>query len=357
MICKKRIFAGALAAAMSLAVLTGCQSGDGSISDPSAFLPSTTSEDSSAEASSTEASSSEALTQGTDDTEIYNAYIDVYNYIVDDVNEAVIDYFDSVNYEEAFSLYDQDYYDCYTVSSSVLDCVENAYTLASGLTTKGAADEAMIALYQPMMTLCETINQVAAYTDTKSYYDDDYAKAKELHATLWTTLQEYDARSATFMEQIDVIAEEHQAKALQNFKDEGMVTMYAITVAVDNAQAVQDAIYEQDVSDENLLDLDLTAIQPLYDTFAASVEECATALADEDQLAAEGLSGGAYTEMFQDSLVDTKVALTDMIQRVKNQEAFSEFDLTSAFAPDGSIQNFYEKVSDLIDQYNYVVTN
>ena len=333
MFLAKRFFTVTLAAATALALLPGCQGGGGT-------------------ATSDAIASQQAAN---DEVELYNNYIEVNNSIVGDVNDAVIGYFDHVADQEEFSPLEEEYW-CYRVTDSTLSYLEDSYTMATAKAEKDDADNALIALYEPMKTLCTTINEIDDYTTAKSYYDDDYAKGKELHATLWAALAQYDPLSDTFLNAMDALTEQQHAQDLQQLQDQGQLTLYAMSVAIDDAQAVQTAIYEQDVYDDNILALDVAALQPLYDAFVTSVENCTSALSDGDQLDKEGLSGVAYVDLFSGSLVEAKVALTDLMQRVKDQKPFDDFDLNGSFAPDASIQNFNEKLSTLIDQYNGIIS-
>jgi dsDNA-specific endonuclease/ATPase MutS2 len=118
------------------------------------------------------------------------------------------------------------------------------------------------------------------------------------------------------------------------------------------AQEIQSAIYDQGVTDENIIELDIEALRPLYNQFVEEVEECLKYFNDDDQLAKEGYYG--ISSIYTSALKDTKVSLSELFKRVEEQRPLSEVDWMSheAIPRTGTIREFESELSDLIDEYN-----
>ncbi len=291
-----------------------------------------------------------------DDQSLYNMYIDVYNYSVGRLGDSIDEYFENVAMEEEFQLLD-DYY-CYSIPDYQIENLDKTYSLSESKPEKDPLDDSFIAMYPSLKTLMTTLNNIYNYADLQSYVDDDYAKAKEYHATLWAAMNEYANAAAVFMTELDTVVQEQQEQDLQMMKEEGFVVFYTINVMFLQAQAIDAEFYNQEISDENLTELDLTTIEPMYDEFVTSVEAILSYAEDSDQLQAEGIPyNSGYWTTFLSSLKDTKVSLTGILQRVKEQNPVSSFDLNSSFAlpGDDTIASFERGLSDMISDYNQFI--
>lgn len=341
--------------ALLICTLTACQ-GMPEIM-PSSNNPDSTTEvkDSSTEESETADTAAEL--NEAEELELYNLYVDIYNYMNERMYSSIERYFKYVAFEEEFSLLD-DHYTCYSLSDTFLNKIEGAYTMASSKSEKTALDEAFLAMYPSLSTVCDTLESIYEYSDLKSYVDDDYAKAKEYHAVLWAALAEYETTSMIFMEELDIIAQERMEASLQIMKDEGYIVFYNINMMYNCASAIQTEFYNQGITDENLIEMDLETIQPLYDEFVGYVEEILAYADDSEQLRFEGIpENSAYWHTFLQSLKNTKVSLTGIIQRVKDQKPVSSFDLNAihSFAGDDTIASFNTGVSEMISDYNVFI--
>lgn len=287
--------------------------------------------------------------------ELYNSYIDINNFMVGRLGDSLVRYFKYVAEQEEFSPLETDY-DCYSIMSSLFDQLENAYSLASEKTEKDELDNAFLAMYPSIKQIMTTLNEIYDYTDMKSYLDDDYAKGKEYHATLWAALGEYAATGDTFMNELDEVAAEHNAAFLEEIKAQGMDVLYAVNMVLNSAQAIQQELYLQEITDENLLEMDLEAVQPLYEEFVKYVEEVLEYSKDEAKLSEEGLSfnTGSWS-MFLSSMKSTKTSMTELIQHVKDQEPLSYSDTLITIAGHTSIASYEQGVSDMIGYYNSLI--
>lgn len=346
---KRTLLIGILIAAV--VGVSGCKSGGAA---PAGADQSSVSESASEESASEDASEeTEAADSSDEDNELYNYYVGVYNMITGGMNEALNGYFDHVPYQAEFTKVDESDYWCYRVTDSDMEMLESAYGLINAKTDKDDLDNAFMELYPVMKDLGQAINEVEDYTNMKSFLDDDYAKGSELHTRIYDDYQKYDPLSQKYLDVADPIFAEADAKELKEMKDQGYEMSYAVSVAINTAQEIQEALYESGVEDKDIIQLDTTAIQPLYDRYVTEVTACTDIYKDPAKMGEDAyLSGNTYLEQCLSSMKDSKVALTDILQRVANQEPVDEAELGFAFAPDGTIAKYDETVSAMIDSYN-----
>ncbi len=291
--------------------------------------------------------------------ELYNSYIEVNNFMLGRVQDSLERYFNYVDIEQdEFTLLDADYdyFDCYSLSEYDIKEVENAYEIASSKSNKTALDEAFLKMYPSLSLVISTLNDIESYTDVKSYLDDDYEKAKEYHTILMGALFDYVDLGDAFMSELDIVASEHQSAAYERMKEEGYEVLYAMNRVLDLANDIESELYEQGVWDENILDMDLEKIQPLYDEFIANVDALLAYDNDEEKLASEGISKHGWWSSFIRDLKDTKVSLTEVLQKVKDGEELSYSDtLITQMAGRCSLTSFDAGLSSLINDYNNMI--
>lgn len=289
-------------------------------------------------------------------SELYNTYIEINNMMVGRFNDVIVSYFKYVDFQEEFVLLEEDYW-CLSNISTFYDSMERAYELSSQKTEKDAIDNAYLALYPVMKELASTIDEVEQYTELKSYVDDDYAKGKEYHAIIWEDYQQYETLAAEFMTQLSELASAKRMEDMERIKEEGYEGTYAVMKVISTAQEIQTAIYEQGIDDSRVIELDTEALKPLYDQYVEEVQVCLEYLSDEDAMAEEGFPvNSAYFSMFSRTVGESKLALTELFQRVEEQKPVDEFYLNSSFPDDGTIANFDEKVSEMINDYNHMLS-
>ena len=281
---KKMIFTVALT--LLICSLTACEATPGTTQRSSDSTLKTQAGNS----SSNESETPEPVVEFSEEDEqvLYNLYVEIYNYMIGRLYDSIDRYFKYVAFEEEFSLL-KDNYTCYSLSDSQLKKIEGAYTMASSKTEKTKLDEAFLALYPSLTTLFDTLDSIYEYSDLKSYIDDDYAKAKEYHAVLWTAYAEYEVTGTAFMEELDIVAQERMIESLKVMREEGYEVFYNINMMFNCAETIQAELYYQGITDENIIEMDLDAIQPLYDEFVGYVETILSYKDDSEQLLFEGI--------------------------------------------------------------------
>ena len=116
---------------------------------------------------------------------------------------------------------------------------------------------------------------------------------------------------------------------------------------------ILDELYLEGVWDDNILDMDLTKIQPLYEEFCTYADALLAYDDDEEALQAEGLSNSAYWSIFIMNMKSTRDSISKVLAKVEAGEALSEFDLSiTSIAGQCNLSSFSTGVSDMIDSYN-----
>lgn len=292
--------------------------------------------------------------------QLYNTYIDINNLMLGRLNDSLGKYFEYVDVEsEEFKLLDESYqhYFCYSLSNSQLQSIEWAYETASSKGEKDALDQAFLALYPSLTSLAQALDDIGDYTADDTYLEDGFARSQEQHTALLSVLEEYFATGGLFMDELNAVASERQAAQLERMKEEGYEVLYAMNMLINLAQSIESELYAQEVWDDNILDMDLTVIQPLYDEFSTYVDSILAYDDDEEALSAEGLNNSAYWMTFVMYAEDTRDSISMVIEKVKKGEPLDQYDTMITSMPGQcSLTSFADGISRIIDSYNSIIS-
>lgn len=291
-----------------------------------------------------------------DEQELYNLYVSINNEMLGRLADSLGKYFDYVEYQEEYSLLDDDYF-CYSISSGFFEDLDRAAELLERKEEKSELDEAYLALAPSVRELGEALNEVYEYTDEDSFLEDDYAKGKELHARVWKSCNEYETLGTDFVNKINELASGKRQEDLAQMQEEGYVVTYAIVSMLTTAQEIQTAIYDQGIEDDTMiLQLDTEAIQPLYERYQEEVAAVLAYLKDEEALGAEGYpTMSAYYLTFEDAMENSLEELNEIFKNVAEQKQPASHGMANAFIVDGTILGYNSKVSAMIDEYNRLI--
>lgn len=333
-------------------VLCGCQSKNAIPSSNSQ----TTESQLSADMLGTTASTEEATSSWTEteETELYNTYVNIYNEMLKSLSNTMNNYFEDVAYEEEFALLEgSTEYSINKVNDSLLENIQKASEQLEKKEDKDSLDQSFLQLTPALTGLIESLNEISEYTELKLYFDDNFEKGKELHRGFWSSFNEYASLAETYQTELGAMEKVRRKEELQRFKDEGLDTLYAVNMMMMAAMDIQEELYLQEITNENILDMDMEKIQPLYDEFVKYVDEAATLSLDEAKLTEEGIP--TYTSnwpMLIDYMKQTKVSLTAVLENVKNQEPLNEIEMMMSIPGNCSLSAFDAGVSYMISCYN-----
>lgn len=330
----------AMVLALTLA-LAGC--GTGKESSSSATSATETTEETTRE--TTAEAEEETYSPEEMDLIKYNYYVDLNNDIVE-VLDSLGYYFEVVDYTEEFSLLpDTGLTYGYRVYGQNTDILDDCLYLADMEPSYGEMDTLIKEMAEPLRNVMETFSNISRSND---YADNQYQKAKEYHAVIYASADTVADLGYQYMNAIAEMGQAKMAEEEERMKEEGMLIIYNASRAISIGKEVLNEMARQEVSDENLTELDLTEIKRLHDELVAVVADFDAATADNDQLIKESLSNSRPFDGLYDSLIQ---ALEWMIKQV---ESGQPVDLSHSGAPLGSAGHFSETLSKCIERYNSV---
>lgn len=275
----------------------------------------------------------------------YNYYVQLNNDIYE-VIDSIGYYYEVVGDAEEFSLLpDTGLTYGYRIYGKNTDIVEDCLMLADMEPKYDDLDPLVKELADPLREIMETFSDIS---DSHDYADNQYQKAKEYHAIVYASSQKVVDLGYQFMDGIARMGIERTAEEEQKFLDEGKLIVYNASHAITIAREVLEIIDEQEITDENITELDLTEIRPLYDELLQVIADFDAATSDNDQLVKESLSNSRPFDGLLDGLAQ---ALEWMMKQV---DSGRPLDLSGSGAPLGSIGHFSECMGKCIDRYNSV---
>ncbi len=290
-----------------------------------------------------------------EDTELYNDYVDVYNHMTGRMTDSLGRYFEYVDFTEEFSLLDPEsgFFSCHSIADNQIEKVEDTYSLVQEKPEPDAVDKAFVDMYPSMIQIFGCLNDIYEYADEKSYETDDYAKAKEYHATLWAALNEYLEKAGVFEEELTAVVDQQSEDSLKQLKEEGFETLYEINVMLNNAQALQMEFAQEEVYDDNITDMDLEKIRPLRDAFVESVDTILEMSKNESKLVEEGVPiNSAYWHTFLSNMEGTRDSLTKVMEKAEAGTPLTQSDTMISFPGNCSLASFDNGISSMISDYN-----
>lgn len=297
--------------------------------------------------------------------DLYNNYIEINNHMVGEINEVLTRYFSNVNIEsEKFEFVKDNitHYSCYYPhASKYLRYATEAYETASGKSEKDALDQAYLNLYPSLQNLITILGEMHTYTYDDAFLKDNYAKSQEQHTALMGVLEEYFAYGDAFINELNTVASQREREELEKMKEEGYEVFYALNMAMFSAENLYSELYRQGIGNENILDMDLTLIQPLYDEFASYVDQVLQYDQDKEKLKQEGLyvgvDGMRNWGFFKTALQNTHKSITAVLEKVKAGEPLDMIAIRLSGSGNGSVSSFEEGLSEVIESYNKLVAN
>lgn len=276
----------------------------------------------------------------------YNYYVEMNNDIVE-ILDNIDNYYKVVDYTEEFSLIPDSGltygYRVYGLNSDDVDvCLELSYMEPS----YDALDPIVREIAEPLRDLMDTFSKVGK----GDYAANQYEKPKEYHAVIYPLTEKFEELADQFLYELGVIADEKIAQEEEMMKAEGLFINYYASRALTIAKEIQNEYNRQGVTDENITEMDLTNIKPLYDELVATVNDLNTAAADNDQMIKESLSNSRPFNQLYESLIQ---ALEWMIRQVESGRPIEDTSLE----PLGSIAHFSNTLGKCIDRYNTIFTD
>ncbi|MBS6955134.1 MAG: DUF3829 domain-containing protein [Enterocloster asparagiformis] len=275
----------------------------------------------------------------------YNIYIELSNDILE-ILDNIDYYFTVVDSQEEFALLpDTGLTYGYRIVGANTDTLEMALELADMEPSYGEMDNLVKEMADPLRKLMESFSEISRMHG--AYADNQYAKPKELHPVILAAAMEFEPAATDYYNAMTELESGRAEQFREELKSEGYMIQYYASNNIDLTRKIIDAVEKQDVTDENINDMDLTEIRTLYDELAASVEQFNEAAADNDQLIVESLSNSRpFDGLFEKQLQ----AVEWMIKQVESGKPIEDVSLE----PLGSISHVINTLNQCIDRYNSV---
>lgn len=275
----------------------------------------------------------------------YNAYVELNNDIIT-VLDNIRHYYEVVENTEEFTLIpDSGYTYGYRLLGLNTDIVEDCLALSD----MEPAYETMDPLVKEMAgSLTQLMDAFSDAGHSNDYADNQYQKAKDLHAVIYKAAQEFEPLAYEYLNALNDAANEAIAKEEEKMKAEGRLIAYNASHGITIAGQIIDECDRQGVWDSNITDLDLTNIKPLYEELVATVNDLNAATTNNDQMIKESMSTSYPFDQLYERMIQ---ALEWMIKQVESGKPIEDPNLE----PLGSIAHFSNTLSDCVDRYNSVI--
>ena len=274
----------------------------------------------------------------------YNVYVEMNNKIVD-VLDTLYSYYEVVEYADEFALRtDSEYTYKYDISPYNTDLLEDAEYVATLEPAFEELDALTLEILDPMRALMDAFSDI--YHDY-DYAADQYAGPKEYHKAIQPNAALFEDLAFQYMDAVEQRSLLRVEAEEQKMQEEGRLLAYGFSHSITVVKKITAECAAQGISDENIEELDLAPIRPLYQELLDTIAAYKAAAEDNNQLMAESMTAdGAYhigTQM--DRMAE---ALEWMIRQVENQTLSSDPGRVYL----GSLLFVGEVLSDCIDLYN-----
>lgn len=280
----------------------------------------------------------------------YNIYVELNNDMVE-IMDDIYYYYAVVGDEEEFTLLpDSGLTYGYRIVGKNADTLDDAVLVADMEPSYGDMDQMVKAFEPSLRELMEAFSEISSSNMHGSYAENQYQRPKELHKVIQAAVAEFEPLAYEYFDALNKISGERAEKERAKLKDEGLLIAYNASCAIDKTRAILDACETQGVTDENINDLDLTEIRPMYEELVAVVAAFNEAAADNNQLMKESLTN---SRPFDGLLEKDIQAVEWMMKQVESGWPIEDPSLE----PLGSIAHVANTLTECIDRYNSVFVN
>jgi hypothetical protein len=279
----------------------------------------------------------------------HNAYIDLFNALMSDVDNVVADYVEEFGAED--EVYIEDGFSGFSMYSNSLEKrLADAMEYADKKPAEPSADAALLALEPVLASYAAALTGAKLYYGDKNYVDDNFEKAQQYHDAIIDGYDPLREKIDAFLTAVSEMLEGQDEEQLAIYKESDQMIHYYALLALIQAQEIDAYLSMNDIFAENILDVSLDELRPLYDAFVASYTEYNSLVSGNSDA---GKDEGIMTlSTYNSALSDLKSSLSELVSRVQSGKAFDESDANFAYMKDGAPENIAEHVDDLFSAYN-----
>lgn len=211
-------------------------------------------------------------------------------------------------------------------------------------------DSIVLEMQPSLEKLVAAMGESYEYYEYKEYVDDDYKKGAEFHDRISEAYEEFKPIYKKFIEEFNTLMRARDDELLQDFQDAGKNSQAAVLDFMIKSRAVGEEFQRQKIDASNVLELDMEAFTPFYDSMLESFQTlraCKETETNETMI--------RFLDDMIDKAGEVKAAASAVIQRITDKKAFSKRDLSLSgyiSRSSGSPENYLAKFNDFIEEYN-----
>jgi hypothetical protein len=296
-----------------------------------------------------------------EDPEIkYNAYIALSDYMNGEFATCLNYYFAKFGYEYGAMIDNHGGFSLYPVSKSGRQISETAYKSSAEKPVYTEVDALVKELYPKMSELMNLLDEAYSYDVLKSYEDDNFIKAKELHGKVIASYDAYQPLYDRFTSGIYAVVAQQRKKDLENFrKNDQLLSYYCLSVIL-RTEELQVEMDNQNITASNILELDLIRFKEKHNLLAEDVHRFIEYASDERRVKREGFNpNSSYYSSFMGDVTEINIAAAEIIERVEKKKNLDSFDLNNGFVLEnrsGTPEKLRKKYNQAIRDYNNMIT-
>ncbi|MBC2182493.1 YiiG family protein [Listeria sp. FSL L7-0233] len=198
------------------------------------------------------------------------------------------------------------------------------------------------------------LNELQTYFTSKSYLDDNYAKAATLHKELTNSIQNSNKEIQSFNEEMQKLNTAQQAFAAKEMEKSSSLTCLALNNFISASENLIAELRNQQIAATNVTELDIAAYEKQYSHLTKTYEAFIQASKDETQLEKEKLTSNDLVFLVK-KVTSTKAEATLLLDRAKKKQAIPEDELKNPIfieTIEGTPEKLLKEYNDLISDYN-----
>lgn len=291
-----------------------------------------------------------------ENTQKYNNYVTLSNYMTEWMNSALVTYFNKFGIENEIIIKEGfDGFNGVPILETHKDDLDKALEYASKKPSYGETDVAIKSLHPKMKGLMNTLGEIENYYKAKSFVDDKFNKGKELHKKVCAQYKEYNTLAEKFFTSFDTISKQKKKEDLDKLKENDMMIRYYAMSILNRAQDIEMSFYKAKVTDDNILDYDVNKYKEKYDLLTEDINKFIEYSKDDKRRKKEQI---AILPTFSSDIKRVKVAATDIMEILKTKNTNINGNIKGRITKGGKTAPLYEFsriVSNMVDSYNNMI--
>lgn len=282
--------------------------------------------------------------------EKYQCYVNFNNDIVDCYQYTINLYFEDKGMNETIQdKYNPDEVDMAPILSQKYDVLEEVRKTANSK-PKMEIDEDVIKLADATEKVYDLMGKIYYVYGGKEYGKQTDKTKEELHNELLSYMQEYNAIYDKFSYKLDVVAVEHMSKDLKEYAKSGDMNSYYTLKIMMKSQKIYDYFIDNNITDENLFDMNLDKYNMLLKEYNEAYEE----------FEKQDIKGNTvHTESFR----DFTAAYHSFVNNIANMVKEKNYDTGNLDGPEGLVgpsddediqQRLYFYIDRMTSAYNSI---